>query len=352
MADSNVYARYENFRIEPSGGISSQGADWHKHVEGTCRIVELRGPAKHVSEHGHALFEDARLLAVIAGMTRRKSNFFTETAWHTIPWTSSPRSLHDKLVDVMITLPRLLQSQDDLTQILESIETDKDRFEGLTEGQKHLARCIRIEESLREWERTAVQICLEQSVNPATNFTGPVTLLDVCKNHGYGFFNVCMQFWVATLLLYATTWISYRKVMLAIQPDQIPSLPTWMRLPDIPEWMNPRPLASNIAACAPHYFSPNAGFWGAQCASLPVGAALHYYAATGGSDSEEMAQLRRLFDQANLGEVTSNFLKSIANTGNSAQGDPSKSQDHQRMATSWYGVDGIRRSSSSSTEQL
>jgi hypothetical protein len=122
-----------------------------------------------------------------------------------------------------------------------------------------------------------------------------------------------------------------------------------MRLPDIPEWMNPRLMASNIVSSAPHYFEPNAGFWGAQAASFPIGSALHYYAATGGVESEEMNQLRRLLDRAKLGGVTGNFLKSIANIADSAKGDPRKNEEHTKMATSWYGIDAIRRDRASSS---
>ena len=280
---------------------------------------------------------------MIAAITRRKPNFFTTAAWHTIPWQSSPRNRYDKLIDIMIALPELLQSQDALSQKLAHLGTNEDRFTALTEGQNHIHRCIRIGESLREWEQDTLLACLEQSFISTQDYAGPVTLLEICKNHGYGFFNACMQFWVTSLILYATTWVSYRNITLAIRPDQLPSLPAWMRLPDIPEYMSPRVVASNIVTCAPHYFAPNAGFWGAQCAAFPMGTALHYYAATGGLESEEMNHLRRLFDRAKLGDVTSNFLKSIANTADSAKGDPAKPQEHKKMATSWYGMEAIRR---------
>ena len=280
---------------------------------------------------------------MIAAITRRKPNFFTHPAWHTVPWRTSPRNIHSKLVDIMITLPDLLRSQDILSQQLTRLKTDSDRFAALTNGQIHINRCIRIGESLREWEQNTLLACVEQSAISEENYAGPLTILEVCKTHGYGFFNICMQFYVSCLILYATTWVSYRTVALAVRPDQLPSLPSWMRLPDIPEWMNPRTAASNIVSCVPHYFEPEAGFWGAQSASFSLGAALHYYAATGGLESEEMNQLRRLFYQAKLGGVTSNFVKSMANTADTAKGDPTKPQEHRKMATSWFGMDSLRR---------
>ena len=110
-------------------------------------------------------------------------------------------------------------------------------------------------------------------------------------------------------------------------------------------------MASNIVSHAPHYFEPSAGFWGAQAANFPLGGALHFYAATGGAESEEMNQLRTLFAKAKLGSVTGNFLKSMANTANSARGDPGKKEEHEKMAASWYGMDAIRRDRASSSSE-
>jgi hypothetical protein len=227
------------------------------------------------------------------------------------------------------------------------LKTNNDRFDALTDGQNHINRCIQIGESLRDWELE----CLEQSDLCTTNYPGPVTLLEICKTHGYGFFNICMQFWVSCLLLYATTWVSYRNITLGVHPDQLPSLPAWMRLPDIPEWMNPRLMASNIVSCAPYYFERDAGFWGPQSASFPMGAALHYLAATGGAESEEINQLKRLMKHSKLGGVTGNFLQSIANTADSTKGDPREREQHVKMATSWYGMNAIRRDRASSSSE-
>lgn len=318
------------------GGISSQGHDWYKHVEGICRIVELRGPAKHVSYHGHSLFETVRVQAAIAGITLRKPNSVTKLAWHTVPWQTPARNMHDKLVDIMIALPDLLQGQDEILQRAANVETDQDRFTILTDGQNHIRRCIRIGESLREWEQEALMASLGQSPLDLQNYTGPLTLLEVCKNHGYGFFHDSMQYWVSCVVVYCATWLSYRGVTLAARPNDPPSLPAWIKLPDVPEWMNPRLVASNIVTCAPHYFEERAGFWGAQFAQFPIGATLHYYAATGAQNSEEIGQLRRLMGQAKLGSVTNEFLRSIANTGD-VKGDPARPEEHVKMATSWFG---------------
>ena len=130
-----------------------------------------------------------------------------------------------------------------------------------------------------------------------------------------------MQYWVAALVLQSTTWITYRNVLQFAGSDQPLSIPGWMRLPDIPEWMNPRTPASNIVAGAPHYYEESAGYWGAASGSFPVGAALHFYASTS-PDSDEMRQLLQLF-QSGLGSVSGGFLRSMANTASTVKGKKS-----------------------------
>ena len=303
--------------------------------------MELRGPQKHVSHHGHLLFEDARTSAVISGIALRKPNFFASSDWHTIPWESSPRNLRDELFDVMIALPDLLQKQDVLFEKLGNLDTNQDRFVILTEGQTYINRCIHIATSLQKWEEKAFATCMETLEAPPAVFAGPLTLVEVCKEHGYAFYSVVMYFWTACLVLYSTTWVAYRNITLATRNQTPSSMPTLMSLPEIPKWMSPQPIASSIVKCVGHYFEEDAGFWGAQSASVPMGAALHFLAATGRVESEEAQQLRNLFAQRRLGKATSDFLRSIANT-HVAKGDPDNRREHHLMASAWFGTDKVQ----------
>ena len=84
LASCNILAMFEILRQDEPGRISQKGHDWKRHIEGVCKIVELRGPAKHVSGHGHALFENARITAVIHALTLRRPNSFSSASWHTV----------------------------------------------------------------------------------------------------------------------------------------------------------------------------------------------------------------------------------------------------------------------------
>lgn len=306
-----------------------------------------------MTSHGHALFEDCRISAVISGITRRSPNFFTGPAWHSIPWETSPRHLRDELFDVMIGLPDLLRKQDDVLRKLVLVETYSDRFSVLTEARDHISRCILLATCFREWEDKALRACTGQNDGHFEQaFAGPLTLAEVCKNHGYGFFNIVMQYWTATLILHGTTWIAYRNALLATDVTLSSTLPALVRLPTIPAWMTPRPIAANIAKYAHHYFSDSAGLWGAQSASFPLGGALHYFAATGGQGSEDIQKIRQLFVGAKYGKVTGDFLRSVANTAPTKRGDTHDRMQHYCMASSWYGIDLLLQRRNASTTSV
>ncbi|KAK0887109.1 hypothetical protein LTR02_017538 [Friedmanniomyces endolithicus] len=62
-----------------------------------------------------------------------------------------------------------------------------------------------------------------------------------------------------------------------------------------------------------HYFRPEAGLYGTQHASWPMATTLHYYAATGQTDSPEFETMRRILREMKSARFTSAFLVSIAN---------------------------------------
>lgn len=89
-------------------------------------------------------------------------------------------------------------------------------------------------------------------------------------------------------------------------------------------------------------------------APFPMGAALHYYAATGGMESPEMDLMRMILNDRGRAGVTNMFLRSIANIGDRVKGDPRQRDQHVRMASSWFGIDKQERreaESSTSSEQ-
>lgn len=350
LAACRALANYELLRGNKSERISSQAADWLKHIEGTCRIVQLRGPNRHVSDHGHALFEDCRTNAVLAGIIMRKPNFFTNLEWHNIPWEQTPRHLRDELFDVMITLPDLLEKNDQLLEIIEDATSMRDRYDALVRARDHISRCLQIADFLQQWEQRALAACLSEAAEMYEDEVGPIDLYTVCNNHGFGFFHMSVQYWSACILVWASTWIAYRKVRQALQPDHPPSLPAWVKPPQVPAWMNPTIPASHIVKTAAKYFTPDAGYWGSQMASWPLGITMHYYASIGMVDSQEMDHLRSLIHIPKVGQMAGQWLRSMANLNSRAKFDPGNRPVYEEIASAWFGTDKLGQRTSVAEE--
>lgn len=341
LAACRALANYELLRGNKQERISSQAADWLKHVEGTCRIVQLRGPERHVSDHGHALFEECRMHAVLAGIITRKPNLFTNLEWHNVPWEQTPRHLRDELFDVMITLPDLLYRNDQLLAAIDEATSMSDRYNTLAQARDQISRCLHIAEHLRQWEQRALTLCLKEAPELYFDSVGPIDLFTASKNHGFGFFHMTIQYWSACILVWASTWIVYRKVHLTLQPDSPPSLPAWIKPPHPPAWMNPTLPAGNIVKSAAKYFSPSAGYWGAQMASW-LGLTMHYYASIGMVDSEEMDHLRGLIHIPKVGQMAGQWLRSMANLNAKEAFDPGDRRAYEGVASAWFGTDRLR----------
>ena len=343
LAACRALANYELLRGNREERISSQAVDWLKHIEGTCRIVQLRGPERHVSDHGHALFEDCRSSAVLAGVIMRKPNFFTNLEWHNVPWSQTPRHLRDELFDIMITLPDLLQKNDQLLDVIGEAATMSERYNALVRARDHISRCLQIADFLRQWEQRTIEACMHEAAELYEDEVGPIDLLAVCNNHGFGFFHMIVQYWSACILVWASTWIAYRKARMALQPDEPPSLPAWVKPPKVPEWMNPTLPASSIVKTAARYFSPEAGYWGSQSSSWPLGITMHYYGSIGMVNSDEMNHLRSLIHIPKVGQMAGQWLRSMANLNSrGVKFDPGDRPVYEQIASAWYGTDRLR----------
>lgn len=103
----------------------------------------------------------------------RKPNVFTNLEWHNVPWQQSPRSLRDELYDVMVTLPSLLQKNDQLIEVIGRVATMSDRHSALASARDHLSRCLHIADSLRQWEQRVLAACLEEASEMYEDEIGP-----------------------------------------------------------------------------------------------------------------------------------------------------------------------------------
>ncbi|KAK3044244.1 hypothetical protein LTS18_001803, partial [Coniosporium uncinatum] len=114
LAACTMLASYEILqKMDPAPGFS-QGINWRNHSQGVARLLELRGPDRHISGHSHQLFTDIRYGAIVGAITARKATFLAKPEWKSIPWSISPKTFKDRTLDVLADVAGMLENFDHL----------------------------------------------------------------------------------------------------------------------------------------------------------------------------------------------------------------------------------------------
>jgi hypothetical protein len=305
-----VLSLFEMYRRSSSLPFSdkTQIYDWQSHVDGSCRLIEMRGFQRHTSGHGLALYDGVRMTAVISALTRRKPNIVTKSEW-TAPGPQSPR---DKLYRKAGAIASLLYRMDRLTEALADPTKHQEYLFGPV--REVLLQTISAGEALRAWERDALLLSdrprddpnEERGLDVDLATVDDQRLLGCCKSHGYGFFFLCTEYWAICTRTYHHAR-QFRQRSAEVYDDVV--------VPELPIWMQPEPYAVKIATVAPHYFRPEAGLWGAQSAIFPISSALSYFAQTGRINTEPCRMMFASFAQNKAGTVMLDFLRSIRAAG-------------------------------------
>jgi hypothetical protein len=319
LATCEVLAMCERYRPHTGSEVSTKATDYQSHVQGTAKLLELRGSHRHVSEHGFVLFSNARSVIALSGITRRRRADLDTSQWYEVPWSAQgrQRTLKDKLVDAELKV----------AAVLEQLDQCWSEYQASNETLKIcVSRCIGPAQRLRAWEiemlRTVAGARLEE----------------VCAEQSFGVFHLVMSYWAAFLLLSARC-----RPLLNRISEPTPALQALASL--LPD---PQVFAVNIATHAHHYFASTTGLVGPQIATFPVGAALHFFAAKtkqGLTESlycEEvqsvLAHLQKLMQTDERARSTAEFLRSMAPdpAPQNLKGDTNNAEEHMRMAREWF----------------
>lgn len=285
----------------------NQIADWRMHVNGTCRLVQLRGRERHLSGIGVDLYDGTRMTAIIHGLTSRKPNIFTQLGW------SIPKlNMRDELYGLINPVPQLLQ-EFDCFQDTGAIGNESDRQQHIELGISLMQKALDVCYALEGWEIEVLMLCYARqssSSSPRSPQSGiaqeRTSLYDVCRLHGYGFFSTCTQYWAICNIFYG----SLRKFRSQLQTF----LDIWAlgeTAPLLPDWVSPELPALNIAQVAGQYFEPGIGLWAAHAAVFPISTALRYFAKTGRKDSPAFRSMIEAFTSSKTGVIMRDFLNAI-----------------------------------------
>jgi len=309
-----LFEMLQRISSEPSAADPkrNQIADWRMHVEGTCRLVQLRGRERHLSSLGMALYDGVRMTAIIQGLSKRQPNAFTQ-----LDWRLPSLNMRDELYELINPVPQLLRDFDLFhtheSRVADGTSSHQHIVEGITLLHSALAIC----NALQAWECEVLRLCRDKhspSASMRTHHLEPLsrrvqqrdTLHDVCQLHGHGFFSTCTQYWTMCNILYGSVRTHHQQLQMFMN--------IWASgeaAPILPDWITPELPAVNIARVAGHFFSPDMGLWAAHAAVFPISTALWHFAKTGRQDSPAFKAMTEAFTTSKTGVIMQDFLDAI-----------------------------------------
>ncbi|KAH0543888.1 hypothetical protein FGG08_001789 [Glutinoglossum americanum] len=81
---------------------------WIHHLSAAGRMLEMRGPENCQDGTIHTLFRTVRLGSVFITVTTEVPSIFASDPWNSVPFSLHPKSILDKLVDILLRLPDCL----------------------------------------------------------------------------------------------------------------------------------------------------------------------------------------------------------------------------------------------------
>ena len=102
--------------------LGGRKEDWMSHVKGVAELVRLRGPISYATDIDHALFRSCRVNLVLAALCSLQPTFLASEPWRRKPWSITPKTDYDSMIDRMTLLPALLARCRKISQIAEAKE--------------------------------------------------------------------------------------------------------------------------------------------------------------------------------------------------------------------------------------
>lgn len=258
----------QGFQREPES--LTQNA-WLSHAAAVSRLLEARGPEAHTAGVEHEMFLHMRHIIAIRSCSARKPTFLSQPAWLHIPWQKQAKTMFHKLVDVMVFIPLLAETYDDL-----EAEKGVDHATRRSKRKSLLCNCLALADHLRSWY---VQLCAETQGQPLwhttvpddPNYPFPRLFTFDSVQLGYQL----ITFWTCSLIVQGMMW--QLQLLLCETADEDGD-GSGSSVEPLPEYVNPRRHALNIAQSLPYFTHPDKGALGPNLALFPLGMAFGYLA--------------------------------------------------------------------------
>ncbi|CAO2652547.1 Nn.00g008300.m01.CDS01 [Neocucurbitaria sp. VM-36] len=271
------------FGAEPNS--SAQARSWLSHAEGEVALIVSRGPqAYSESEEAHLLFVNARFRPLIAACRRRQATILDEQRWKTLPWTGRVKTPNDTLLDILCSIPGILEAGDKLAYASAN-EKRKEALRVYT-----IAKCWTLHVQLQTWLTVNSNEIYTPDLIDSTALIYFPDLETAC---------LTVRYWVTALLIFSSL---DRANGIDFATDNA------LSHPDRP---HPRYFARLIARSARYFFQEQYGITGATAISFPLGNALYYMKNNPALDREYLATIMKAWNDPMLPSAIRDFLASM-----------------------------------------
>ncbi|KAL6693815.1 hypothetical protein J3F84DRAFT_380002 [Trichoderma pleuroticola] len=329
--------------------------DWRAHIEGQLSLFLARGPESFTTGQAHQLYVDGRVLVVMLCIGRRTQSPLYSPEWRTVPWRTIPKSVKDKLMDIMEDIPFMLVSYDNLRAC-----QDPDRADELR--QVAMLHCEHISNSLDTWEEEMGADLHQFDYNVAGS-----PLPEPKDDTEFSLVYLSSVYWGARLILYSTLGMmnmAYAAASASPGADSVPSLSTspassapvstpatspeeTSNAPgpceEVPRvrMLNPGTFARKIAHAVPLLYGPSAGAMQGASGLFPMALALRFFATTEppGQRSLESQMIYNLYAKPFVGSFVGRFLQDLQGPQLSEKAKRDSEVKAQRNIF-WYAVLG------------
>ncbi|KAK4208330.1 c6 zinc finger domain protein [Rhypophila decipiens] len=258
LATSKVLGLYELLcgAEDESTGNTSQENSWQIHNTGEQALIIRRSPEMHTRGHAALLFSNARTHIIIVCMVKRQRCPLSTPAWKTVPFTHTPKTYKDALLDVFVDIPGLLENLDALRLAQDpSSSSQRDKRVGI------LQECWRLDRELLGWfDKYGPRRQIEELRERRFRNQDP-SLSDAVTAHIMGIY------WAVCILVYSTL-----QSVLTLHNGGCMSIDEAA----LPERMELKQYCRHIADIAEVLLHPSTGVFGLHSTALPLGVALRY----------------------------------------------------------------------------
>ncbi|VUC20209.1 unnamed protein product [Clonostachys rosea] len=141
---TRLFSIYEAFHGADSQSHMDHRRSWMVHSGGDVALLTSKPPSAYISGYSHMLFVAGRHHLALSALMARKRCFLSDPVWKTVPWTEHEKTPRDRLLDILVDLPAILEAID-VAQVWKDADKKRTCFTFIVKG------LLRLLDRMLEW---------------------------------------------------------------------------------------------------------------------------------------------------------------------------------------------------------